>query len=312
MKVFITGGAGFLGTNLIARLVDEHEIVVLDTLQRNALKYAPWYWHSHLTVVQGDVCDPEVVERCARGADVIFHMAAIAGVSVVVNNPATTLRTNLVGTMNVLEAARKNPALKRLIDFSTSEVYGPNVFRAREDGMTTVGSVYQPRWYYAVSKLASEFLCHAYHTEHGMPTVGIRPFNVYGPHQVGEGCVKNFVEAALKGEPLYVHGDGDQVRSWCYVDDMTRCLLKAMKEEGAIGRHINVGNPRATTSTLELAHTVLRLTGSESEVVFKKIGYPDVEVRVPDVSEMQQNLGVTAEVGLEEGLKRTIDWWRNR
>jgi UDP-glucose 4-epimerase len=310
LKVFISGGAGFLAANVIERLIETHEVVVLDTLQRNSLKFAPWSSHPNLTIVKGDVRDAALVERCARGADYVLHMAAIAGVSVVVNNPAMCLTVNIQGTQNVLEAARKVPNLRRLIDFSTSEVYGPNVYRAQEDGATTQGSVYQPRWYYAVSKLASEFLCHAYHSEYGMPTVGIRPFNVYGPYQTGEGCVRNFIHAALQNEPLYVHGDGDQIRSWCYVDDMTRSILKAMTEEGAIGRHINIGNPRATTSTLELAHTVLRLSGSTSEIVFKKIAYPDVEVRVPDVSEMQQNLGVKAEVGLEEGLQRTIDWWR--
>lgn len=311
--LLITGGAGFLATNLIEAVIQDCTVTVLDTFRRNALCYSPVMGSRNLTTVTGDVRDADLVERLVGEATHVLHMAAIAGVSVVVGNPATTLTTNLEGTQHVLSAARRyKDGIQRLIDFSTSEVYGPHVYQAKETGQTTQGSLYEPRWYYAVSKLASEFLTHAYYTEHGIPTVGIRPFNVYGKYQVGEGAVKNFVEAALKNRPLVVHGNGEQVRSWCYVDDMTRSILAALTTEAAVGQHFNVGNPRATTSTLELANAIIRITGSRSQVEFRKIAYPDVEVRVPDVTAMREVLGIEAEVGLEEGINRTIDWWVHR
>lgn len=310
-RLFITGGAGFLATNLIEVLVNDCEIVALDNLRRNSSAYAPWRGHRHFDLVCGDVLDEEAVRICSLGADYILHMAAIAGVNVVVNNPATTLKTNLIGTMNVLEVARKHClGVRRVVDFSTSEVYGPHVYRAREDGLTSQGPVYEPRWNYAVSKLASEFLAHSYYTEYGVPTCAIRPFNVFGPYQLGEGAIRNFVAWALAGDPLVVHGNGDQVRSWCYVDDMTRAILAVLTRDEAVGHHFNVGNPRATTSTLELARMVIRLTGGESPVVSRAIAYRDVEVRVPSVAFAKERLGWEPQVDLEDGIQRTIDWWR--
>lgn len=311
--ILITGGAGFLSSNVIEAVIDGCRVTVLDTFERDCIANLPpeTRFHPNLTVINGSVTDASLVESLIPQATHVLHMAAIAGVSTVVRRPAHTFETNLFGTHTVLEAIRrKGHHVKRFIDFSTSEVYGPHVYRAKEDGQTTQGSLYHPRWYYAVSKLASEFLTHAYHTEYGLPTVGIRPFNIYGKYQLGEGCVRNYVEAALRGEPLTVHWDGAQIRSWCYVDDMTRAILAALTEPQAIGEHFNVGNPRATASTLGLAEMVLRLSGSESCIEFKDILYPDVEVRVPDTTALAYRLNVRAEVGLEDGLQRTIDWWR--
>jgi nucleoside-diphosphate-sugar epimerase len=204
----------------------------------------------------------------------------------------------------------KRKDVRRFVDFSTSEVYGPNVFGASELGMTTQGSIYQPRWFYAVSKLASEYLTHAYHVEFGLPTTSIRPFNVFGPHQVGEGAVRNFVAAALAGRPLTVHGAGEQIRSWCYIDDMIGAILACLTSPKAIGHHFNIGNPRATTSTLELARTIIRISGSRSAVRFKRIKYPDVEVRVPSIAEAEHRLGFRPQVDLEDGLSRTVVWFK--
>jgi len=311
-RVLITGGAGFIATHVIAALVDECEIVVLDNLRRNALGLAPWRRHPNLRVIRGDVLDARTVRRAVDGADYVLHMAAIAGVHTVVHNPASTLQVNLLGTHTVLNALRRRQSLKRFIDFSTSEVYGPHVFRASEQGMTTQGSVYQPRWFYAVSKLASEYLTRSYHIEFGMPTACIRPFNVYGPYQYGEGAVRNFVAAALSNRTLVVHGEGEQIRSWCYVDDMVDAILACLVRTAAVGHHFNVGNPRATTATLELARMVLRLTGSDAPIRFRRIRYPDVEVRVPSIAEAERRLGFRPRVDLEEGLSRTIEWFRTK
>jgi len=312
-RVFITGGAGFLAANVVEALVEDCEIVALDNLRRNSAAYAPWRNHRHYDLVHGDVLDVGTVRICALGADYILHMAAIAGLPTVVFNPGLVLRTNMVGTMNVLDAVRREaPKCRRFIDFSTSEVYGPMVFRAHEDGMTSVGSLYEPRWFYAVSKLASEFLTRAAYVEGALPTLSIRPFNIYGPYQTGEGCVRNFVTAARTGRPLVVHGHGDQIRSWCYVDDMTRAILAAMTHPDAVGHVFNVGNPRATTSTLELANAVIRLTGSTSKIEYQEIEYPDVEVRVPSIKAATEHLGFHPLVNLEDGLKQTIAWWEGK
>lgn len=309
-RIAITGGSGFLATNLIARLIDHCSIITLDNGHRDALSYAPFAQHPHLTRVRGDVLDPDAVMTVVRDADIVLHMAAIAGVGTVVSEPTRTLKTNMFGTAIVLDAIREqhHPPM-RFIDFSTSEVYGPHVYRASEKGMTTQGSVYEPRWNYAVSKLASEYLTSAYHREYGLPTVCIRPFNVYGGYQVGEGCIRNFIVQALKGLPLQVHGMGDQIRSWCHVDDFTDGLLMAMTREEAIGKHFNLGNPRATTSTFELARMVIRLTESPSTVDLHPIDYPDVEVRVPSIDRAMADLHFFPRVDLEEGLQRTIRWY---
>lgn len=309
-QILITGGAGFISTNFIASVIDRCKVVVLDSLARNCLSTSPLSRHRNLTMIQGDVQDARVVARAVAGADYVLHMAAIAGVGTVVNNPARTLHVNLLGTYNVLGALQRQNSARRFIDFSTSEVYGPHVFRANEQGMTTQGSVYQPRWFYAVSKLASEFLTRAYHLEFGLPTACIRPFNVYGPHQLGEGAIRNFVMAALQGQPLIVHGEGEQIRSWCYVSDMVDAITACLVRKEAIGHHFNIGNPRATTSTLELARMIIRLAGSKSRIVFRKIKYPDVEVRVPSIREAERALGFRPLVDIEPGLVQTIDWYR--
>jgi nucleoside-diphosphate-sugar epimerase len=309
-RVLITGGAGFIATNVIRALVDSCEIVVLDTMARNALALAPWRHHPHVRVIKGDVRDVRVVRRAAAGADYVLHMAAVAGVGTVVRSPASTFDINLLGTHTVLSVLKGRKNLRRFVDFSTSEVYGPHVFRASEEGMTTQGSIYQPRWFYAVSKLASEYLTRAYHVEHGLPTASIRPFNVYGPYQYGEGAVRNFALAALAGRPLTVHGEGEQIRSWCYVDDMVDAILACLISPQAVGHHFNIGNPRATMATLELARMILRLSGSRSPLRFKKIRYPDVEVRVPSIALAERRLGFQPKVDMEDGLTRTIVWYR--
>jgi nucleoside-diphosphate-sugar epimerase len=295
-RVLITGGAGFIATNVIEQLLPHCRVVVLDNRRRNALSFAPFRRHKHLTVLAGDVCDPRTVRRAVDGADYVLHMAAIAGVGTVVRHPARTLQVNLLGTHAVLSALRRRKAVRRFIDFSTSEVYGPHVFRAR--------------WFYAVSKLASEYLTRAYHLEFGIPTVCMRPFNVYGPYQYGEGAVRNFILAALAGRPLVVHGEGEQIRSWCYVSDMVAAVLAAMVSPRAVGHHFNIGNPGATTSTLELANMILRLSGSRSRIRLKRIAYPDVEVRVPSIVEAQRRLRYRPQVSLEDGLQRTLAWFR--
>jgi len=312
-RIFVTGGAGFIATTLAKRLVDENEIVALDNLHRDALSGTELAEHPNLSFVQGDVLDAELVRELAQGATHVVHAAAIAGVDTVLESPVRTMRVNLIGTYNLLEAAfATRESLERLVDFSTSEVFGTQAYNVREGHVTTTGSVGEARWTYAVSKLAGEHMARAYHDEFGLPTVTLRPFNVYGPGQIGGGAIRAFIEAALEGRDLTIHGDGAQIRAWCYVDDMVEALLLALERPEALGQTFNVGNARSTVTIFDLAHRVRRLTGAPGEIVFQPLHYTDVEIRIPNVDKARELLGFESKVDLDDGLARTIAWYRER
>ena len=164
------------------------------------------------------------------------------------------MRVNVIGTYNALEAAlATRDSLERLVEFSTSEVFGQHAFNVQEAHVTTIGSVGEARWTYAVSKLAGEHMAHAYHSELGLPTVSVRPFNIYGPGQIGGGAIRAFIEAALAGRDLEIHGDGSQIRAWCYVDDMVEAILLSLEHPAAVGESFNVGNARSAVTIYDLA-----------------------------------------------------------
>ncbi len=310
--VLITGGAGFIGSALAARLADDNHIRVLDILRRNALSKAGLDRHPNIELVVGDVRDMTAVRRAVTGCDHIIHMASIAGVDTVLKNPVMTMEISLEGTMNVLRAANDSVGVKRLIDFSTSEVFGSYAFRVREADVTSLGAVGEARWTYAVSKLATEHLAHNYWKQFNLPTVSIRPFNIYGPGQVGEGAVHAFVVRALKGEKLLIHNEGDQIRSWCYIDDIVDAILLTMEREESVGESFNIGNPRSTVTIYQLAQLIVRLTESKSPIEFIDWDFPDVELRIPDVKKAEKLLGFRAQVELEQGLLDTIEWYRRK
>ena len=309
----MTGGAGFIGTTLARALVDQNEIVAVDNLHRDTLGGTALAEHPNFNFVQGDVLDAPFLTDVARGATHIVHAAAIAGVDTVLESPVRTMRVNIIGTYNALEAAlATNDTLERFIEFSTSEVFGTYAFKVDEQHVTTQGSVGEARWTYAVSKLAGEHMAHAYHDELGVPTVSVRPFNVYGPGQVGGGAIRAFTETALAGKDLVIHGDGSQIRAWCYVDDMVEALLLALEHPNAVGESFNVGNARSAVTIYDLALRIKRLAGVTSELVFQPLHYMDVELRIPNVDKARERLGFEAKVELDEGLERTIAWYRTR
>ncbi|MCL0079964.1 NAD-dependent epimerase/dehydratase family protein [Dehalococcoidia bacterium] len=307
-KLFITGGAGFIGSTLIGRLVEHNRIVIYDNLRRNSLKNKPYKDHPNLTLIQGDVLDFEHLRQAMKGTNIVVHCAAIAGIDTVIKKPTETMRVNMIGTANVLEAAKDLPELKRLVNFSTSEVFGQSAFRAEEDHTTHIGAVGEARWTYAVSKLAGEHLAKAYHQEFGMPITTLRPFNIYGPGQIGEGAIRIFIERALRHEEIQIHGDGNQIRAWCYIDDFIDGLLLAIIHPKAIGESFNIGNARAVVTIYGLAQTVVRVLNSRSSIRFVKKDYADVELRVPSVSKAKELLGFEAKVDLEEGIRRTAEY----
>ncbi|MBD3781897.1 MAG: NAD-dependent epimerase/dehydratase family protein [Micrococcales bacterium] len=311
-RILITGGAGFIGSTLLGRLVDRNEIVVLDNLRRNALKSSPHANHGNITMVEGDILDIDTVRKAARGVDVVVHAAAIAGIDTVIASPVTTLRVNMLGSANVLQAASELDSCDRVVCISTSEVFGGRAFQAHENDNADIGPVGEPRWTYAVSKLAEEHLAVAYFQEQFLPTVVLRPFNVYGPGQVGEGAMRNFLQRALADEPLLIYGDGSQIRAWCYVDDMVEGMLAALAHPNAVGESFNIGNSRAVSTTLGLAETIVRATGSRSEIHMVPRQSADIAVRIPNVSKALDMIGFEAKVGLYEGLERTAAYLRAR
>jgi len=309
--IFITGGAGFIGSTLAGRMVENNHIVLFDNLKRNSLKNQPFKNHPNLTLVQGDVLDFESVCKAMQGADVIVHCAAIAGIDTVIKSPVTTMRVNMIGSANVLEAAAHLPHCDRVVCFSTSEVFGQQAFRSNETDKAVMGSVGEARWTYAVSKVAEEHLAIAYYHEKGLPTTVVRPFNVYGPGQVGEGAMRIFIQRAIKNETIEIHGDGTQIRAWCYVDDMVNGLLLAIEHPKAVGESFNIGNQKAVVTIYGLANTVVRVLESKSPIVFTRKDYVDVELRIPAVAKARELLGFEAQVDLEEGIWRTAEFYRS-
>ncbi len=308
-KIFVTGGAGFIGSALVGRLVENNEIIIYDNLARDSLKDTIYRDHRNLKLVQGDILDYEKLARSMKGADIIIHLAAIAGIDTVIRSPITTMKVNLLGTVNLLEAASSLDNLERVIDFSTSEVFGAYAFRSEENDTTALGAVGNARWTYAVSKLAAEHLAYSYYTEKKMPTLSIRPFNIYGPGQIGEGAIHHFIANALQNRDLVIRGDGDQIRSWCYVDDLVDGVMLCLKKPKAIGQCFNIGNPRGTTTIHGLALAVVRVTYSKSKIVYVPKDYADVELRIPSIDKAKKILGFEAKIGLEEGLRRTATWY---
>ncbi len=317
-RALVTGGAGFIGSHLVdALLAGGWEVVVLDNLStgRRAnlahLDGAPYF-----ALVEGDICDADLVERLVQGCDVVFHLAALVGVRYVVDDPLRGMRTNVWGTDNVLAAAHRHGA--RVCLASSSEVYGespavPHV----EDGPRVLGPTWAGRWSYATSKALDEHLGFAYR-DRGLEFSVVRYFNAYGPrlHPAGYGSViARFIMQALAGEPLTIHGDGRQTRSFTYVSDIVQGTILAGTHPAAEGEVFNVGNG-AEITIAGLAQEILELSGSASACVFQPYGevygpgFVDPRRRVPDIGKARRLLGYAPQVALREGLLRTIEWFR--
>jgi nucleoside-diphosphate-sugar epimerase len=308
-RVVITGGAGFIGSHLVERLVDSNEVIVYDNMHRNAIQFSCAVGHSNLRVVQGDILDVPTVCQAIRGAHIVIHCAAIAGVYSVIKNAITTMEVNLLGTHRVLQAALDGE-VERFVHFSTSEVYGPFIHKGAEKDVNTIGPIGKTRWTYAASKLASEHLAFAYSKEHGLPLVIVRPFNIYGPRQIGEGAIREMILRALNRQPIVIYNDGTQIRSWCFIEDFVNGVLRCVERPQAAGEVFNLGNPQGTITNLELARMIKRLTYSESEIIFKEHPGPEVEVRVPSIEKASEVLGYRPSVSLEQGILRTIPWYQ--
>ncbi len=311
-NIFITGGAGFIANVLIKNLIEQNKVTAFDNFHRDTLTTSDYAKHPNLTVVKGDVLDAESLTEAMNGADIVVHAAGIAGIDTVIKDPVRTMKVNMIGTANALEAAKINSVKDRFIDFSTSEIFGSMAYKSTEDSNTVSGSAGEARWVYAVSKLAGEHLTHAYYKQYNVPCVTVRPFNVYGPGQTGEGAIQIFIKKALKNEDIYINGDGSQIRAWCYVDDFVDCLMRCIEDQKAIGESFNLGNARAVITTLGLAQTVCRVLDSKSNILFRDQLSADIELRIPSVEKTQKVLGFKAKVDLDEGIAKTAEYFRSQ
>lgn len=305
----ITGGAGFIGSHLAEQLAERAEVVLFDNLRRNSLAGTAIADLPNVEFVEGDIRDRDAVFDLVRGADAVFHLAAIAGVSSYYEEPETTLRVNIDGTAGVVDAVVA-ASVPRLVYLSTSEVHGPEAHDVDEQSPCAIGPSSERRWVYATSKLAGEHLVLRGGEAHRFAATVLRPFNVYGPRQTGEGAIRNFCLAALRGEPLVVYGDGTAVRAWCYVDDFVDAALRALESEQAVGQVFNIGNPSARVDTAELAELVASLVPS-SGVQRGNVARAEVAYRTPVIAKAQRLLGFAPSVSLAEGLARTIEWTRD-
>ncbi len=312
--IFITGGAGFIGSALAERLMNDNHIIIYDNLRRNSLAKKPWLsGHRNVHLVQGDVLDLPLLKASIDSANIVIHAAAVAGVDSVLRDPVTTMEVNVIGTYNLFTTCLKAAhSLERVIDFSTSEIFGAYAFRAAENHLKTDLTVGEARWSYAISKLTGEFFANAFYIKHRLPVTCVRPFNIYGPGQVGEGAVHHFVVRAIANDDLIIHGDGGQIRAWCYIDDIIDALLAIMENDAAIGQEFNIGNPKSALTIYNLAREIIRLAGSRSQMVYREQHSPDVEIRIPDIQKASEILGFKPKVEIEEGLLHTIDWYRQK
>jgi UDP-glucuronate decarboxylase len=315
-KIFITGGAGFIATRLISHLIQDNTIIVYDNLSRNSLKDSGLMDRPGLSVIQGDILDYNLLKSSIPpDIDVVFHMAAIAGIDNVIKDPVRTMEVNLIGFYNVLNVLREKGiagSLDRLVDFSTSEVFGINAFRVDEKTPVNLQPVGEARWTYSISKLAGEHLVHSFHKKYGLKYVTVRPFNIYGPGQVGEGAIHHFVLRAIRNEDLVINGKGEQIRSWCFIDDMVSGALLCLENERAIGNSFNIGNPRSTITIYGLAEKIIELAGSRSRITFVPRNYADVELRIPNIDKAQEVLGFEPKTDLNEGIRKTIEWYSRK
>jgi UDP-glucose 4-epimerase len=303
----VTGGAGFIGSHLSERLLEQDwEVYALDDLstgsEANVLQFArnPYF---HLAVES--VLSPAVVSELVHRCDVVFHLAAAVGVRLIVEQPGHTLLTNVRGTENVLEYASRFE--KPVLVASSSEVYGDHVAEnlpLAEDARRIYGPTTAKRWAYADSKAMDEFLALARYEEDGLQSVIARLFNTVGPRQSGQygNVIPRFVQAALAGEPLEIHGDGSQTRCFCHVADTTRALAALMEESATRGQIYNVGSTESVT-ILELAERVLEVTGSSSELVF----VPYEQVYGHGIEEMFQRMPAIEKITAAVGWTPTID-----
>ena len=315
MKVLITGGTGFLGSHLAEACLERgDEVLVMDTAGTAKIEHL--MGNSRLAYHNASLLNPDVIDRLMRGVELVYQMGAVVGVEHYVTDPFKVLNVNVNGTQHVLAAAMHYGS--RVVFGSTSEVYGRNPkvpYKEYDDRV--LGSTSIDRWCYSTSKAVGEHFCFAYHKK-GLPVTIVRYFNIYGPRldaiDLGR-VVTIFMGQVLRGEDVTVVGDGSQTRCFTYVSDAIRATVQAGLKGEAIGGIFNIGTDEEI-SILDFAKAMIEVARSPSRIRFVTQqsvygnSYEDIQRRVPDNTRMKEILGVVPEISLREGLRRTIEWFR--
>ena len=318
MRALITGGAGFIGSHLAERLLNNgDEVAILDDLSTGRLENIQSFRrHPKLQFVKGDIRDSTLVQLLASRCDVVFHLAAAVGVQLIADDPVRTIETNIAGTEVVLEAANKFG--RKILLASSSEIYGKSekVPFAEDDDFVLGGTGFS-RWAYACSKAVDEFLGQAFQQQFGLSVVAARFFNTIGPRQTGRYgmVVPRFVQWALKNEPIQIYGTGRQTRCFCYVQDLVDGVTALMHCDEAAGRVFNIGSGEEITMEA-LADKIIAITGSTSRKEFVPYvvayGRPieDMMRRVPNTERIRQAIGWQPKTNLDQTLRTIVDYYR--
>jgi UDP-glucose 4-epimerase len=315
MNAVVTGGAGFIGSHLVEYLLaDAQQVVVLDDMSTGrADNLRAVDGHPGLRVVHGSICDGETVDRCVAGADVVYHLAAAVGVFTIRDRPLESIRTNILGTEAVLEAAVRHNA--RVLVASTSEIYGLNTkIGLQEEDVRIMGSPVQSRWSYSDAKAIDETMSMTYFAQHGLRSVIVRLFNTVGARQRGRYgmVIPRFVGQALAGEPVTVYGNGRQIRCFCHVLDVVPALVRLVADESAHGKAFNLGSSDPVTIE-QLARKVITATKSTSDIVYVPYdqahypGFQDVERRVPDCRRAREQVGFSPTRSLDDIIHDIVE-----
>jgi UDP-glucose 4-epimerase len=318
MRILVTGGAGYIGSHLVDRLLGEgHEIVVLDNLSTGKIaNIAPHLENPRLRFVNDSVLNEVLVEELTRGVALVYHLAAAVGVRHIVADPLNAALTNVRGTELVLHFAYKY--WRKVVLASTSEIYGKAQkvpFEETDDRV--LGATEVHRWSYSTAKAVDEHLAFAY-ADKGLPVAIVRYFNSYGERMDPRGygsVIATFIRQALASEPITIHGDGQQTRSFTYISDTIQGTVLAGEVRAGEGQVFNIGSP-VEIAIGELASLIKRLTGSASPVVhvpYEAVygpGFEDTRRRLPSIARAHRILGYSPKVSLEDGLKRIIAWWQ--
>lgn len=315
MKYLVTGGAGFIGSHLCEKLlVEGNQVLAMDNLSTGSYQnIAHLKADPNFSLFVGDIRDRELLEPLIRQSEIIFHLAAAVGVRLIIERPVETIESNIMGTHMVLSLAAKYN--RKILITSTSEVYGKSNNKAFiENHDSVLGPSTRKRWSYACSKLTDEFLTLAFHEEKGLPVIIIRLFNTVGPRQTGRYgmVIPNFVNQALAGDPITVFGSGEQSRCFIHVSEIIDALVKAVKEERAVGEVINLGSNNEMTIK-ELAHLVKEITESNSDIVYipyenaYQPGFEDMQRRIPDIGKANDIIGFKPTKDIEEIIRSVVD-----